>query len=684
MAAAGDGVDELTAGLSGLTLQDANVAAKAPKPRPPAFLSLIPLKKGRGAEMKPAVRPAVGSTNGRQDKAASELDVLTTGLASLSLGVKSPLPAQAASEAAAPPTESPEPDEPAPLRDYQRWLVSNSWTLVSRQQKATARADAAPSVLVYLPTGGGKTRVASELVKRVVERLGHRALFVVNRTRLVCQTAAALERCGLSDGSIGFIKAGKADGSAALAVVASMQTLAARHDLGRVAGSDGVAAAAASGAGEARPPLPRAALVVIDEAHCAAAPTYAALIRSYRQAGAVVVGLSATPTRLRAGESLGVAFDRVLEGPGVAQLVRDGVLVPPITLACGQGIVDRALARVPSGRASRGGARDYDAAELCRAMEQEAVVAAAAASWVKHGRGRRTAAFCVSVAQAAALAAHLRRLGVASRHIEASTPEAEREETLSALREGSVRVVASVGVLSEGFDEPRVGCVLLLRPTLSKVRRAAGHRGWAAAGSAAERGPPRVRRRVRHRCRGTPGASLGRGSPACHRLPQRRSSVCARMQGRADEPCHNDRSLPAAFSPRVARSRSSCSRSAAASAPVRACLMRRRRGHRPPPRLTASSSTWPATRCGTAASSAPPGSASRSPGGRPAGPAPRPRRPHRRSAGSPRRWFARAPLAAASFTPTRRCALLAAPTFSASSCSVLGEAPQSWHRVRAQ
>ncbi|KAA0152260.1 hypothetical protein FNF28_07058 [Cafeteria roenbergensis] len=101
-------------------------------------------------------------------------------------------------------------------------------------------------------------------------------------------------------------------------------------------------------------------------------------------------------------------------------------------------------------------------------MEAEAVVAAAAAAWVRHAKGRRTVAFCVTVHQAALLAAALRERGVAAAVVEASTKEADRDAAFDALRTGETRVLCSVGVLSEGFDEPAVGCVLLLRPTQSK------------------------------------------------------------------------------------------------------------------------------------------------------------------------------------------------------------------------
>ena len=47
-------------------------------------------------------------------------------------------------------------------------------------------------------------------------------------------------------------------------------------------------------------------------------------------------------------------------------------------------------------------------------------------------------------------------------------PHTISPHALSCLRSGGVRVLCNVDVLSEGFDEPSVGCVMLLRHTESR------------------------------------------------------------------------------------------------------------------------------------------------------------------------------------------------------------------------
>ncbi|NKW09462.1 DEAD/DEAH box helicase family protein [Ochrobactrum tritici] len=68
-------------------------------------------------------------------------------------------------------------------------------------------------------------------------------------------------------------------------------------------------------------------LYIPDEAHHAGAATWAEVIDTYRQGGAKIVGLSATPERLD-GEGLGKWFDRMVVGPSTAWLIEQGYLAP--------------------------------------------------------------------------------------------------------------------------------------------------------------------------------------------------------------------------------------------------------------------------------------------------------------------------------------------------------------------
>ena len=59
--------------------------------------------------------------------------------------------------------------------------------------------------------------------------------------------------------------------------------------------------------------------------------------------------------------------------------------------------------------------------------------------------------------------------GIPAVHIDGSTPKAERNRAYAEFGEGSTLLLSNVNVLSEGFDEPRIGALLMLRPTTSRA-----------------------------------------------------------------------------------------------------------------------------------------------------------------------------------------------------------------------
>ncbi len=71
--------------------------------------------------------------------------------------------------------------------------------------------------------------------------------------------------------------------------------------------------------------------------------------------------------------------------------------------------------------------------------------------------------FCSSVRQAEELSGTTKDSAVVS----AKTPGEERDKIIKDFREGRIKVVFNVSVLTVGFDHPALDCVLLLRPTRS-------------------------------------------------------------------------------------------------------------------------------------------------------------------------------------------------------------------------
>jgi superfamily II DNA or RNA helicase len=282
-------------------------------------------------------------------------------------------------------------------------------------------------ICLVCPTGGGKTVVASAIVDSALS-LGSRVLFIVHRRELVDQAVTQFARWGVMAG----VERGDDSRSNRLlpVQVGTVQTLSRRD----------------------RCP---ADIVFVDECHRVAGDSYVELLSSYPEA--TIIGLTATPCRLD-GKPLGNHFDALEAVATYSQLIADGFLAAPVVYAA---------KRAPDLTGVRRRAGDYSEEELERAMLDPHVVGDVLEAWRSRAEGRSTVIFAVGVGHSVAMRDQFRAAGVSCEHLDASTPEPERANILAAVRGGEVMCVTNVGILTEGWDEPRVKCCVMARPTLS-------------------------------------------------------------------------------------------------------------------------------------------------------------------------------------------------------------------------
>jgi DNA repair protein RadD len=300
------------------------------------------------------------------------------------------------------------------LRDYQVRLVE--------QIEATT-----DSVLCVLPTGGGKTVVAAAIIERAAEA-GRRVLVLTHRREILKQTSLKVPL------DHGLIQSGLNVDPQFSIQIASVQTLWAR-----CMRSD-------------KMPLPSAQLLVVDEAHHIVAATWRSILENYPNAK--LVGLTATPCRSD-GRGLGNYFDRIIEGPQIADLIAQGHLVRTIYYAP----TDPDLRGVETRQG------DYVIKQLADRMNRDDLVGDIVSNWHRFAQRRRTLVFCVDVAHSAHVVNEFITSGVRAEHVDGSTPIADRENILARLASGETEVVSNCQVLTEGFDLPAIGCIVLARPT---------------------------------------------------------------------------------------------------------------------------------------------------------------------------------------------------------------------------
>jgi superfamily II DNA or RNA helicase len=304
------------------------------------------------------------------------------------------------------------------LRDYQEKDIA---AIRARFAQGSRRVGYAA------PTGSGKTVLFVHVAHKAVA-LDQRVTIVVHRVELVDQTIAALVEEGIE---YGIIAAGYPENPAALVQVAMAQTLVRR--LERL---DGVK------------------FLIVDECHHILAATWIALAAAVPNAR--ILGVTATPERLD-GKGLSAAFDTLVIGPKVKDLITDGWLAP-FAIFAPEHQVDLKRLRTVGG--------DYALGPLAERMNTDAVTADAIAEYRKHLDGQSALAFCATIAHSQATARAFRTAGINAVHLDGDTPVAERRDIIARLGSEPF-VVCNCGIISEGLNVPVVGGVILLRPTRS-------------------------------------------------------------------------------------------------------------------------------------------------------------------------------------------------------------------------
>jgi superfamily II DNA or RNA helicase len=296
------------------------------------------------------------------------------------------------------------------------------------QEDVIAKVDECKRPLIVAPTGSGKTVIASAIIQRHPNK---HVLFLAHRRELIHQPVNTLKTCGVQ---AGYILAGMDANHMAQVQVASIQTLTSRYIRGDR-------------------DLPHADIVFIDEAHHARARTYQTVIDAYPEAK--VIGMTATPCR-RDGRGLGNVFTDLVLAPSIKELIAQGHLVGTRVFSW-----DVDLKGV---RTSKG---DYVESELEARMNTDKLVGDIISHHQRLARGRKTVLFASGVEHSVHLAREFQAAGVRAEHLDGSTPIEERESILARLSNGDLEVVCNCMVLTEGWDQPDVSCLVLARPTKS-------------------------------------------------------------------------------------------------------------------------------------------------------------------------------------------------------------------------
>jgi superfamily II DNA or RNA helicase len=283
--------------------------------------------------------------------------------------------------------------------------------------------------LGVLPTGGGKTIVFAKIAQRFHERRNERTLVLAHREELIEQAADKIEKATGIKASIE--KAERQAYRESPIVVASIQTM--QRD--RLASW----------------PCDHFGLVVCDEAHHVLADQWRATLDHFSSR---VLGVTATPDR---GDKrkLSEYFENLAYETNILQLIQDGYLADVKVKAVPLEI-DLAGVKTTAG--------DFDSNALDAAI---APYLKQIAKYIADNcRTRKIAAFLPLISTSKRFVEECQSFGLSSAHIDGGSPD--RKEILSDYSSGKYSVLSNAMLLTEGWDEPSVDCVLVLRPTRSR------------------------------------------------------------------------------------------------------------------------------------------------------------------------------------------------------------------------
>ena len=318
------------------------------------------------------------------------------------------------------------------LRPYQE-------DLLQKAERALAKPDA--RVMLQLPTGGGKTRIAAALLDGWLQ-IGGKAAWLTHRQELSAQTRDALNDNGVwATNTLVWGVDDPAPSETDGVVIEMVQTVSRRNSYRSVWDEYGPED-----------------LLVIDEAHHAPARGWERTIRQWR---GKAVGLTATPWRIEKNLGFKHLFDCLIPGPQISELQAKGYLAnAKVYTPDSDGIII-------GGRLNSKGEYIEREIELANQGRPGVMTARALEFWQNRAQGRQTIIYAVSVGHAENLAAVFNDADVPAAVILGDTHKDVRDWRLQQFRNGELKVLVNLAVATEGFDLPDASCVVLARPTMS-------------------------------------------------------------------------------------------------------------------------------------------------------------------------------------------------------------------------
>ncbi|OXA78812.1 Superfamily II DNA or RNA helicase [Flavobacterium aquidurense] len=298
------------------------------------------------------------------------------------------------------------------------------------------RLDNAPAqhhLLYQLPTGGGKTVIFSEIVRRYLANNDKKVVVLTHRIELCKQTSKMLKGFGVSNKIINSKVKELPDQNEYSCFVAMVETLKNRIN-------------------DEKLHLDNIGLVIIDEAHY---NSFRKLLNSFKNA--FILGVTATPLSSNIKLPMHQSYDELIVGDTISSLIDKGFLARATTYS-----YDVGLTSLKVGINGDYTVKSSDDLYTNTIMQEKLLHA-----YTERSLGKKTLIFNNGIHTSLYVYETFREAGYDIRHLDNTSSSEERKDILAWFKKTPDAILTSVGILTTGFDEPTVETIILNRATKS-------------------------------------------------------------------------------------------------------------------------------------------------------------------------------------------------------------------------
>lgn len=325
------------------------------------------------------------------------------------------------------------------LRDYQQ----------KAKEQIFSRWNVADNILYQMPTGTGKTRLFTSIIRDInVWGLRHniffRVLIIAHRSELIEQSSSSLSKYRIEHGVLAGTLKDMRDLNKPIQV-ASIQTIT--HPANRNIIED-----------------LEFDFIIIDEAHHAVSRSYQKLWQFCPHAKKL--GVTASPWRMNNSGFTNI-FEAYIPSMPIKEFIQKGWLASyqyysiPVNSKVIQSINAIKEYDIEG---------DFKTTALANVVDTLRIRAQLYDSYAKKAFGKKGIIYSISRSHSEHICAQYRSHGIRIENIDSKTPAKLREEIIRAFKNGEIDIIVNVDIFSEGFDCPEIEFIQLARPTKSLVK----------------------------------------------------------------------------------------------------------------------------------------------------------------------------------------------------------------------